>query len=133
MNRKILMSAFLAFLFLVVPIIQGGADGLLIRTVFFGSSTTALNTRVFEADLSGSTAHSLAWDVSAPVSIQVHMIYVNAAGTKTAIAPTDLGFSQANPNAATGSDVIPLALPVAQKIRFTVTGVANGVLIFSDS
>jgi len=132
-RSKILAPILLLFFFLVIPFIQGAARGLKVRAVVFGTQTTALNTKVFTAGLSGSNAQSLAWSVTAPVSIQVDLIYVDRQGIEIVISPAELGFGQVNPIAATGDDVVAFSIPVAPKIRFTVTGVANGVLIFSDS
>jgi len=122
----------LAFLWQARPFLMGAFAGLTIRRTPLTAQD--VDTRVLEVGLGGSTYHSLAWSLDASGIVFTVAVGFEVGGQIVWVDLDDLNSDDANPyTTTTNSGVRPLNLPVAQKLRVSISGSAEGTVIVLDS
>lgn len=132
LTKLIASSLLLAFLWQARPFLMGAFTGLSIRRTPLTASD--VDNRVLEVGLSGSTYHSLAWSLDASGLDFTVAVGFDVGGTTVWVDLDELNNDDANPyTTTTNSGILPLVLPVAQKLRVTISGSAAGSVIVLDS
>ena len=124
-----MMIALLAVLSAAMPYLMGALAGQSVRSKVYTYGGSAQN---YFIALSGGTFHSLAWELDAGATIEFQLGYGTGAD-EFWVSPAELSPDNTNPVAASGTNSIPVFIPVAPKARLVVTGAGTGKIVFSDS